>query len=251
MIDKPLEYEKMFAVERELWWYRSLHERVLAQIQHHFSSKNITLLDVGCGTGGLLSFLSEKGYSHIKGFDGSPDAVAFCKKRGLNVLQHHLNHVEEFVPVQPFDVIVCNDVLCYLTDDEIVRVLRCFRRWLKPNGIFISNNNAFKAFYGTHDIAIGSKRRFVLSEIKHFGQQAHFQTICYTYWSLFLSPLILAIRQWQALKLRMGWEKPETIASDVALPSSFVNQLLYRLVRLEHQWLPHTPFGSSVFTVMC
>nr|MCU0338576.1 class I SAM-dependent methyltransferase [Spirosomataceae bacterium] len=142
MIGKRLEYEKMYAVERQLWWYRILHQNVQTAIQTYFPDKNIAILDAGCGTGGLLTSLQSQGYTQLSGFDGSADAVEFCQARGLNVAQHNLTHIEAFSPANPLDVIICDDVFCYLTDDEILRVMRCFKNWLKPNGIFISNNNA-------------------------------------------------------------------------------------------------------------
>jgi len=212
--------------------------------------KNIAILDAGCGTGGLLSFLRQKGYSNLVGFDGSADAVDFCRQRGLNVTQHNLLDIADYQPHTMFDVIVCDDVLCYLSDDQIRNVLEHFRKWLKPNGVFISNNNAFDAFYGTHDIAVGSKRRFVKSEVHRFVRLSKFTTTSSGYWSFLLSPLILAVRQWQSFKLRHGWEKPENVISDVALPPRLINETLYQLVTFEGLLLPQAPFGSSLFSVM-
>jgi len=250
MIEKRVEYEKMFAVEQELWWYRILHQRVLAAIEMNFSSKDIVILDAGCGTGGLLHALRTHGYGQVAGFDGSADAVSFCRQRGLDVVQHNLTQIENFVPSSMLDVIVCDDVFCYLTDEEIQNVVQCFKKWLKPNGIFISNNNAFSVFYGTHDIAIGSKRRFVKNDLVAIAQGVGWKVTFATYWSFILSPLILVIRRWQALKLKWGWEQPESIVSDVTLPPKWVNLLLYQMVQFEQRFLPKMPFGSSLFTVM-
>ena len=79
MIGRSDEYEKMFRLEGQLWWYRILHERVESVLRQHFGDKrDIQLLDAGCGTGGLLSFLRQRNYNNLRGIDGSADAVAFC-----------------------------------------------------------------------------------------------------------------------------------------------------------------------------
>jgi len=250
MIGKTPEYEKMFAVEQKLWWYRILHEKVLSSIRARFSSKNISILDAGCGTGGLLAFLRKEGYTNIAGFDGSADAVRLCKERGFEVSHLFFNSIDIFSPATAYDVIICNDVFYCLENEDVIKALRYFRLHLRPNGIFISNNNAFAAFYGTHDIAIGGKRRYEKADLEALAQQTGFGVVSAGYWSFFLSPLILAIRQWQAFKLKKGWEKADTIVSDVALPSNLVNRVLYYLVKLEEKLIPNSPFGSSLFTLM-
>jgi trans-aconitate methyltransferase len=250
MIGHRIEYEKMYAVERQLWWYKILHAKVLKAIQQHFSTTNIAILDAGCGTGGLLSFLKEHNYTNVVGLDGSEDAVAFCQERQLDVTLCRFETIEGFRPQNQYDVIVCNDVFYCLEEIDIVRAMRYFWTHLKPNGLLVMNNNAFNAFYGTHDVAVGGKRRFVLADLKKLGETAGFKVATSTYWSFLLSPLILAVRQWQAFKLRHGWEKPENIVSDVALPSPLVNQALYYLVKSEEIFLPKSPIGSSLFITM-
>ena len=73
MIDNRAEYERMYEVERTLWWYQSLHGRILHHIHKHFGAPtpDLKIMDAACGTGGLLSFLREKGYLNLVGFDYS------------------------------------------------------------------------------------------------------------------------------------------------------------------------------------
>lgn len=250
MINKRIEYEKMYAVEQELWWYKILHRKVLKAIEKHFSQKNIAILDAGCGTGGLLSFLKAHQYTNSIGLDGSEDAVSFCQARQLDVTLCRFGSIDGFRPHNQYDVIVCNDVFYCIDEQDIQRAMRYFKAHLKPNGLFITNNNAFDAFYGTHDVAVEGKRRFVLNDLKRIGAAADLRIVEATYWSFLLAPLILAVRQWQAFKLRVGWEKPENIVSDVTLPPRFVNKTLFYLVKCEETILPKSPFGSSLFTLL-
>lgn len=251
MIGRSEEYAKMFRLEGQLWWYRSLHERVDMALQNQFGSqRDIRILDAGCGTGGMLDFLRRQGYTNLRGIDGSADAVAFCHERGFSVTLMDLTKLDGFEPNTQYDAIICNDVFCYFTETDLPPLLSTLGRRLKPNGILVSNNNAFKAFEGQHDIAVGILRRFVLADFEQLLPKASLHINHATYWSFVLSPMILLIRQWQKLQLRLGWQKPEEAESDVYLPSAWLNETLYQIVRTEQKVLRRTPFGSSLFIVV-
>ncbi|GAB2603295.1 class I SAM-dependent DNA methyltransferase [Spirosoma areae] len=251
MIGRSEEYEKMFRLEGQLWWYRSLHERVEASLHQYFGNqRDITLLDAGCGTGGLLDFLRRRGYTNGRGIDGSTDAVAFCHERGLVVSLVELTKITDFEPEMQYDVIICNDVFCYFADADLLVLLAALARRLKPRGILLSNNNAFRAFEGQHDLAVGIVQRFVRADFERLVPKAGLHIRFSTYWSFALSVPILLMRQWQRLQLRLGWRNPKNAQSDVYLPGAWLNETLYRIVRIEQKLLPRTPFGSSLFIVV-
>lgn len=248
MIGRSEEYEKMFRLEEQLWWYRILHERVETVLQEHFGPRrDVRILDAGCGTGGLLHFLRQRGYANLRGIDGSVDAVAFCQQRALPVTLVNLDELVHFEPKARYDAIVCNDVFCYFNDADLPRLVEQLAKRLKPTGVLISNNNAFAVFRGQHDLAVGSARRFVRADFERLLSPTELRIQAATYWSLALSPLILAMRQWQNWQLRSGWRHREEAHSDVYLPPAWLNETLYRIVRTEQKLLSRTPFGSSLF----
>jgi len=251
MIGRSEEYEKMFRLEGQLWWYRSLHERVAETLEQYVGNRrDISLLDAGCGTGGLLDFLRQRGYSTLQGIDGSADAVAFCHERGLPVTFVDLNGLAGFQPATQYDVIICNDVFCYFADPELPNLLAALAQRLKPTGILITNNNAFTVFQGQHDLAVGIVRRFTRTDFERLLPVAGLRINHATYWSFVLSPLILGIRQWQRLQLALGWRTPDEAQSDVYLPVAWLNETLYKIVRVEQKVLRRTPFGSSLFMIL-
>lgn len=245
------EYKAMYEVEENLWWYRILHLKTLNAIQKNFGKNpDIKILDAGCGTGGMMKYLIENGFKNVEGFDFNQSAVDFSLSRQLKVSQKDITKLENSFPSNTFDVIISNDVLYQFETFEIERIFKNINEYLKPGGIFISNNNAFQVFSGTHDIAVGSKRRFVLSDFHDYIKNISTLVILkYHYWSFLLSPLILVVRTLQRIQLKMGKIDLSTIKSDVSLPGNFVNAIFYSLLKFESNYLPKFPFGSSLFII--
>jgi SAM-dependent methyltransferase len=245
------EYKAMYEAEEKLWWYKVLHEKVLKEIQQKFGkNKQIQILDAGCGTGGLMSFLIKNGYQNIQGFDYSEDAVSFCKERSLIVQQIDITDFDKVFENEIFDVIINNDVVYQFENTTIKKIFLIFQNKLKSAGILITNNNAFNLFYGTHDIAVGGKQRFSLSDFEYILKEIPFKIIYHSYWSWVLSPLILGVRLLQQFQLKFDFIDLKKIKSDVVVPSDFINNLLYRIVKLEEKILKKGFFGSSLFMVL-
>ena len=232
MIGITREYEKMYLVEEEMWWYKHLHQTVVDSIQASFGdNKQIAILDVGCGTGGLLKKLSSLGYQNASGIDGSSDGVALANQRGLSVSLFNLNDVKTLPAANKYDVISCIDVLYCFPDEKIVEILKWMGSALNPNGIIIVNNNAFNAFKGGHDIALGIKKRFTKKELVQIVGAAGLRFKYNKFWNFLPSPLIFLFRKTQLALLAIGVLKPNTIKSDVNMPSAWVNSFFYKTMK--------------------
>ncbi|UTA66235.1 bifunctional 2-polyprenyl-6-hydroxyphenol methylase/3-demethylubiquinol 3-O-methyltransferase UbiG [Emticicia sp. 21SJ11W-3] len=251
MLSSRQEYQIMYEAEGQLWWYKILHEKILNTISSKFAdNKKIKILDAGCGTGGLMQLLIKHGYVNIEGFDFSDDAVDFCKERKLNVQKIDLTDFNTEFADASFDVIINDDVLYQFEDEVIVKAIKNMERKLKPEGILISNNNAFQIFYGTHDKAVGGVKRFTKSDFEKYLLPTNLKIIHHTYWSLLLSPLILGVRLLQQFQLKFNLIDRTDIKSDVSVPGNFLNNALYKIVKLEEQLFRRGIFGSSLFLIM-
>lgn len=251
MIGKRHEYALMHESETQFWWYKHLHQQALHAIAKYFPNQpHITILDAGCGTGGLLLCLQEH-YHNLHALDASQDAVEFtCLKTGLtSVICADIQQAEQYFHPQSFDVICCMDVFTYLTDEAILSVLIQFGRLLKPGGIIITNNNAFKAFRGTHDFHVGIGKRFTAKDIERYANASGLEVLDNHYWNFILSPMVWLIRKWKLFLHYTGIKPAEAIGSDIAMPSSMVNNCCFALLQFERQWLSNPPWGTSVFTV--
>lgn len=88
-----------------------------------------SVLDLGCGSGVLLSQLRERGHQRLVGVELDEAAIVACVERGLDVVQRDLNEgLASFTDAQ-FDVVVLSQTLQSITDterivDEMLRVGR-------------------------------------------------------------------------------------------------------------------------------
>jgi SAM-dependent methyltransferase len=247
MLNKEDEYVKMYHAEGTLWWYRILHEHVLDLIQANSESQDIQILDAGCGTGGMLSFLREKGYANTCGFDISPYAVEACKERMLNNIQTcAVENVSSMYTAESFDVIICNDMFYFVEEENWADSLNDLFLLLKKGGIIVLNLPAFSVFKGIHDISVGIQNRWTYNRFIHklVASKVNYSNISYFYWPFLLSPFIMTMRLIQKTKWHLGLIKNAT--SDVYLPSTSINRLFYLITKLDGHLPFKRFFGSSL-----
>lgn len=248
MIGKQYEYDAMSKCEKELWWYRNLHDLTIKKIQQFSYPLQANILDAGCGTGEMLAQLKRNGYSNIHGFDASLDAIAHTKKRNgtsnvqlLNILQADKVYVKG-----SFDVIICNDILCMLKEPADKMAFDALVSLLKPGGLLLMNLPAGKFFRGTHDIAVGIIKRYTKAHIQKLAGDLIELKEC-IYWPFLLSPVIFSVRSLQ--RIRRPFVRKLPVRSDVKLPPVLMNKVFNRLTNWENRNIPLKPWGSSIFVV--
>ena len=248
MIGNRYEYDVMAKCEKELWWYRCLHELTLKKINAATKIAHPRILDAGCGTGELLLRLKENGYSNLAGFDFSPDAVEYAReKSGVPIQLLDITSLAGAFPDGSFDFITSHDIICFLKQGEDKTALINLLALLKPGGLLLMNLPALRAFYGTHDVALGMQRRYSKGSIKRLvGDMAEIKE--FIYWPFFLSPPILLARTVQ--KIELLFSDKTKIVSDVKMPAKPVNDLFYAMTSFENRHMNAKPWGSSLFFVL-
>ena len=231
------EYACMRAVEDSHWWYRGLYALVRRALDRH-GPHAARIVDIGCGTGGMASRLSHGAL--CAALDYSPDALAFCRQRGMvRLLRSDAAHLP--LAAASADAALVLDVLYHKNVPNPGQVLREVRRVLAPGGVLVVNVPAYQWLYSSHDVAVHTGRRFTRGEIDGLLRDAGFEVIESTYWNTALFPAICAVR------LLRRWISPG--ASDVKAGSPLVNGVLGGLLALERAcmgWFP-LPFGVSIF----
>ena len=138
-----MEYEKLFRVEEEMWWFQGLNANLITLVQRHAAQRiKRLILDAGCGTGGLLRRLVHSfPDAEIVGFDVNEAACRAARaKSGRQVCVASTSSVP--FKENLFDVNFSVDVLCHAGVDEL-ESLRNFYQCLATNGVLLLNLPAY------------------------------------------------------------------------------------------------------------
>ncbi len=110
--------------------------------------KVTTLLDIGCGRGGLMQKVKSIGIE-AKGIDLSPVMVEDAISKGLDVTCKNICDVNERFEA----AVAVFDVLNFISPKELDDFFKCVANTLEENGIFIADVNSE---YGFSDVAQGT-----------------------------------------------------------------------------------------------
>ncbi|MBS1713124.1 MAG: class I SAM-dependent methyltransferase [Armatimonadetes bacterium] len=228
----------MRALEDRYWWFvsrRALARRLLDQAAPHCQD----VLDLGCGTGALLSELGTTKTAF--GLDFSEHAVGFCRQRGLPRL---VKGDAERLPFGDgsFDAVVSLDTFEHLERDKVA-MAEAFRV-LRPGGTIVLNVPAFRWLWGPHDVALMHFRRYTRNEVRELLASTGFECQVVSYSVFLLFPVVVCIRALE--RLRRG--RAEVRLPQVGAP---LNGVLTSLMQAEGRWIGPTslPWGSSVVAV--
>src|SRR5690606_9247701 len=102
-------YQKMYQLEHEHWWFVARRRVIATAMRRQGIGKGNNVLEVGCGTGGNIGFLSE--FGNLTCIEQSPGAVELANRQtSVPVLQGSLpDRLPEFDQV--FDLICLLDVI--------------------------------------------------------------------------------------------------------------------------------------------
>tara|TARA_B100000029_G_C17319577_1_gene867551 strand:- start:3 stop:599 length:597 start_codon:yes stop_codon:yes gene_type:complete len=82
--------------------------------------KNSKVLDVGCGDGALIKYLSENITNKIRGLEISKEGVQNCLSKGLTVIEGDAENDLKQFPNQSFDYVILSQTLQAFLNPEIV-----------------------------------------------------------------------------------------------------------------------------------
>jgi 2-polyprenyl-3-methyl-5-hydroxy-6-metoxy-1,4-benzoquinol methylase len=155
--------------------------------RHYFrdllpKDKFAKILDIGCGNGSFVYFLTESGYKLTSGIDISLQQIESGNSLGIKGISCADLHSFLKDKSLAYDCIIARDVLEHLTKQEIFDTLTSIHSALRPGGNFImqspNGQGIFytSVFYGdfTHEIA------FTESSFKQICRSTGFENItCY------------------------------------------------------------------------
>jgi len=113
-------------VEQSMFHHRRLDYDLILNL----IPEDAAVLDLGCGTGGLLARLAARGHQRLVGIELDEKAILACVRRGLDVVHADLNDgLQAFADAQ-FDVVVLSQTLQAVRDVErlVAEMLRVGKR---------------------------------------------------------------------------------------------------------------------------
>jgi SAM-dependent methyltransferase len=234
------EYATMFRVEETHWWYKALHRLIFQTLEAELPDwREKEIVDVGCGTGAILKQLGNP--EKNVGIDLAPEAISFCRQRGLNNVQQGDIHALPF-PDASFDAVICSSVLYHQWVSDLEGAMREMHRVLRAGGALLINVPAFPFLHSAHDEAVMTARRFRKREIQQLLQEQNFKIRRLTYWTTFLFPLAIAARTLGGSKMGRDFETEG---------ASFTQRAFTRIMMLELYLLRKIPlpFGVALLAV--
>jgi SAM-dependent methyltransferase len=231
------EYDRLFRYEDQYWWFVGRRRLALSLLDRALKpGEDKRILDLGCGTGAVLSELARRG--RALGLDTSPLALSYCHKRGLDRLV--LGDAAD-IPLASgtLDAVVALDILEHV-DDDAAAFAECARA-LRPGGHLVLSVPAFRWLWGPHDVALMHRRRYTLRQVRARLEGAGLVPLRISHSVFFLFGAVVAVRLVD--KLRTGPAK----VSLPAVPKP-VNGALIGLQGLETSLIRalRLPIGSSV-----
>ena len=234
----------MFDLEERLWWYEGMRG-ITASLLGPALKENTTqrLLDLGCGTGYSCAWLRDRfNFGDAYGVDVSPRAAEFWHARGLDTVALATADSLPFNENE-FDLVTCFDVIYQLNDERASAAVSEMHRVLKPGGLLFIREPAYQWMRGGHDVAVGTHRRYTVTDLRRLLRSHGFKPRRSTYANTLLFGAAAPHRLLS--KLRGSTE------SDVKPVAPWLNALLGAALKLEARLLRRIgfPFGLSVITL--
>jgi 2-polyprenyl-3-methyl-5-hydroxy-6-metoxy-1,4-benzoquinol methylase len=234
----PLAVQAMIAAESAHPWYRArlfFVENALSS----FETKDVKILDFGCGSGAALDVCKHLGFAQTLGLDVSDDCVESTKRRGIRAEKIGL----EFPEVkEDFDFIICLDVLEHLQDD--VNYLSKLKNLLRDNGRLLVSVPAHQFLWSSHDDLNHHFRRYSRKSFIRLVNESQLKIVEIRYWNSLLFPLFVFSRILNKISR-------SSVSSEFNVPPKFLSEILFFILKQEvmHKFFGHLVGLSIVATL--
>lgn len=230
-------YRLMASHEAEHWWFvgrRAIIDALLDRIE---LPPDARVLEAGCGTGGNLYLLQDRGL--VSAFDPHPAALDVARTRypGLVIHDGALPHDLPFPPGS-FDLVAALDVLEHVDDDGAA--LDALLALARPGGHLILTVPTHPRLFGSHDRRLHHRRRYAVRDFRRLCRRAGSEVVHEVAFNTLLAPVAAALR---LAENAFGVD----VGNQERLPAAPVNEVLAGVFAFEARLLRRfpMPFGLS------
>jgi SAM-dependent methyltransferase len=240
---KTSEYARMAEYEQSYWWHLGRLEIIQIYMKRAVRNKSTSIiLNVGCGTGGMINMLEK--FGTVDNVDASNDAIAFVKQLG----HERITKVDDIaLPFNDkiYDAVGAFDVLEHIEDH--LRALREWKRVLKDDGAIIITVPAYQWLWSEHDVSLHHRRRYTVKSLMAVAAEAGLKPEKKSYAISFSLPLVVGFR----VTSRVLGQKSDSETSYVSVPRA-INKFFIALLKIEAKLHSKVslPAGTSVITIL-
>jgi 2-polyprenyl-3-methyl-5-hydroxy-6-metoxy-1,4-benzoquinol methylase len=139
------------------------YAQIVDFIEPHLTDKKVSILDLGCSTGGLLSIFKQRGFSNLLGIDPSPACVNSVQR--LFGIDSRVNNFSGLTDAKKYDLVILSEVLEHIVD--LKEILAKIRNLLSDKGyLFIEVPDS-----GRWEAQISAPfQQFSVEHINYFSQ---------------------------------------------------------------------------------
>lgn len=239
-------YRDMGRLEDHHWWFRGRRAVLRDVLQARLPIVgHRRILDVGCGTGGMLPMLSE--FGDVEGLEGSLEGVEQSRARMGERASIHHGWLPDGIPVGArYDLVTAFDVLEHL--DDPVAALANIRAALASVGLFACTVPAWPFLWSRHDELNHHRRRYTRTTLREHLTEGGFVVRHLSCFNVALFPAVAAVRlAHRVFKLPRGG----SAGSDLAEIPGPLNTLLEGIFSAERFFVPwlRLPVGVSLLAI--
>ena len=236
-------YDVMAAAERHHWWFRAKRALVLQEAGRAGVDERGLAIDVGCGTGALLSALTPR-FRQVAGTDLSVRAARLAADAiGPGVGPVLAEAAQLPFPTGCAAMVTSLDVLEHIDDDAAA--LRELARVARPGGLLVLAVPAYQWAWSDHDVALGHRRRYTAGRLRGLAEEVGLDCLRVTYFHSWLVPLAFLLRRTPLRRLVRDDQEEASYVSPA------VNRLFGWLTAFERVVIRagRVPFGLSILLV--
>lgn len=144
----PDYYRRIYEAEERHFWYVGMRSISAALVGPVLTRPGQRVLDAGCGTGGFLRWVLDRGsFASAAGVDVSSAAIEYARHRVPEADLHCSSLSSLPFADESFELVVCNDVLQHVAEEQVDASLRELGRVLVPGAMLLLRTNGARRLW--------------------------------------------------------------------------------------------------------